>query len=312
MEVHNTPIKVYIVAAIAAFVWGLSVVFNKIAVEFISPIEIMAIRTTVAVLIFIILIVTKIIKVNFKGKKVWPIIVISLAHPCIGGLSETTGMIYATATEASIILALAPVLSLVWAKIFFDDKIYKKQVLFILLSFIGVLITTVFTKEFSIGGKLLGYLLVFVSVICGGIYGTLARKYSDMFNPMEVTVAMAFIGFIFFNTLNFTIGNGIETYFAAINNIDVLVATIFLGLFSSIVGFLSYSYTLSKIPIHRAAPMVLSGTTVVGVVVGIIYLNDPLTINVLVGLTLVLVGIVGVNYKINRKEENKIDEFIQH
>ena len=58
---------IYLLLVILALLWGLSFLGTQVLLEVLAPMEILAVRWFLAFLVFSVLIVLKIIKVNYRG-----------------------------------------------------------------------------------------------------------------------------------------------------------------------------------------------------------------------------------------------------
>jgi drug/metabolite transporter (DMT)-like permease len=90
---------------------------------------------------------------------------------------------------------------------------------------------------------------------------------------------------------NFELGS----YFNLLTNTDVLISVIYLGVFSSVVAFFMMNYTLSKITAAESA-VFANLTTVVSIIAGVVFRNEPFFKFQVVGAVLIIIGVWGTNY----------------
>jgi len=267
----------YIVGIIGAICWGVSFLGTKDALDFLEPIQVMAARMTIAILTFGVFILTGGAKLNFKGKPIKSLIVLSLAQPCLYGTFEIFGIDLTTASESAII------------------------------SFFGVIVTVM--GDLSASGKILGYGLLLLAVLSAAVYTMVSKQISENFGPMEITFVMTVVGFLFFNTLNFVMGYGFEAYVLTVQTPRLLYALLFLGIVCSVFAFIAYNHLIGKVPAYKASTLSLSILTVTGVIVGIAFRGEPLTIYKIAGLVMILAGVVGASRPDKEKEREQISEF---
>jgi len=294
---YNLTFKPYLIGILGAMCWGVTFMVSKSALEVLTPAGLMASRLIVAVVVMSILVAFGIIKVRYRRKYLVALIVLGVLQPCCYGLFEATGIDLTTASESVILLALLPIVTVIFNAIFLREPMSKAQVLFILLTFVGVIVTTVFAKDFSTGGKLLGYGFLFLAVLAAASYSILTRKISANFSPFEITFMISLVGLVFFNVYNFAEGSGIDTYASVITIPHVLLGVLFLGIAGSIIGFLSYNYFLSHVPAHLATAVTISTITITGVLAGVLFLGEPATWNKMLGTVIIIAGVVGVSLR---------------
>jgi drug/metabolite transporter (DMT)-like permease len=85
------------------------------------------------------------------------------------------------------------------------------------------------------------------------------------------------------------------SYFNLLTNRVVLVSVIYLGVLSSVVAFFMMNYTLSKITAAQSA-VFANLTTVVSIIAGVIFRNEPFFKFQVVGAVLIIIGVWGTNY----------------
>ncbi len=298
------PILAYILGVSSAVTWGGAIAVVKDTTNELHLIELMASRMIIAVIVMTLFILIRKIEIRFKKKDIGILLLIGILEPCIYGMLEVEGIALTTATEASIVLALAPMASLIVAALFLKQRVTKIQFCSIIISILGVIIVALFGGNLKVGGEITGYIFLLTTLVVGAIYAGVVAKVSKNYSAFEITYMMNIVGLIFFNTLNFVLGFGVETYTKVFLETDHLLPILYLGTLSSFWAYFAYNYTLSKLSIHIAGTLVLIGTTVVGVIAGILFLGEAATIGTLIGTLCMLGGIVGVNWVRKNKKGN--------
>jgi drug/metabolite transporter (DMT)-like permease len=273
--------------------WGISFIGSKTALDYLEPMQVMAVRMTVALLAFLLIIGLKLVRVDFRGKKLRSLLLLSLAQPCLYATFEIYGIDLTTASESAILLSIVPiVVTLVYA-VGFREKIRLSLAAFILLSFAGVIVTVL--GDVATSGKILGYLLLMLAVACASAYTVLSKEISGRFTSIEITFIMTLCGFVFFNGSSFLMGHGLEAYRIALQEPELLGALVFLGIVCSVFAFIAYNQLIGKVPAYKASTVSLSVLTVTGVLAGILFRAEPVTIYKIAGLVMILTGVVGAS-----------------
>ncbi len=130
---------------------GLSFLFVKVGLEYSNPIDLLAHRFSIGLLTIIFLIVFKIIQVpQITIKKLKTLLLLAVFFPVSFFLFQTYGMKYSSASEAGIIFAISPIVTLIFAQIFLKEKTTIMQKIGILLSVFGIIYIIVNKGNFSI------------------------------------------------------------------------------------------------------------------------------------------------------------------
>ena len=110
-----------------------------------------------------------------------------------------------SSSEAAIIIALAPVFTVIFGAIYLKEKPTAAQTGFILLSVAGVIFMTAMKGSIQVGGNVLGTFILLGSVLSAGFFNVTSRKLSSEYSPAEITYVMIWVGVIV---------NGISLYTA--------------------------------------------------------------------------------------------------
>ncbi|WZL71918.1 DMT family transporter [Clostridiaceae bacterium 35-E11] len=289
-------------------IFGFSFLFTKEALNTVDAVDLLGFRFGIAALVLIILQQTKVIKINYKGKNIKALLVLSLFQPVLYFIFETVGVSKTSTSEAGIMIALVPVVVTCFAAIFLKEIPSKSQLFFIFTSLAGVLCIIFMKDQGKESGSFIGILYLAGAVLCAATLNILSRKLSTSFKPVEITFCMMWVGAIFFNGVAFVkhgIAGDIMGYFTSLGDRKIWVAILYLGILSSIVAFFMVNYTLSKLEASRAA-IFTNLTTVISILAGVLIRKEPFSIYQFIGGCLILLGVWGTNYYGAKKE--KIDQ----
>lgn len=297
MQNMEQPKKiVYIAAVIESVLFGLTFLGAKIALTELDAIQVLACRWTIAMILFVLLALAKVIKVNRSGRPLWPVLAAAFVQPCINTICETCGIDLTTTSESAVIYAMIPIAVALISIGFFKTKIRPVVAGGIALSFTGVIIAIVFSDSFSLGsGKAAGYLLLLGMVVTGAIFTIMSGRIADRFTPMERTFAMAVMGGIWFNFLNIVRGKGFAWYAICFQVPRVGLAVLFLGAVGSFACYILFNYVVSNMPAPQASMLQVNLITLTGVVTGILFQGDSFGWYTIVGLILIITGVIAAN-----------------
>lgn len=298
MEIHDQrSTRLGILAAISCeAIFGLSYIFTKQATQSTSELSLLAFRFFVAFVVMSILVVFKVVKINFKGKSILPLIILGIIDPCCYFIGETIGIANSTASESGIFLACIPVASLTASTIFLKERPTKTQVSGILVTLVGVLIT-VFAVSTDSSFSLKGYLFLLIAVAAYSMYSVTVSKLSD-FTSVEITYAMITCGCIFFLILALAeaINNGnlSSTLALAITDKNLIKAILFQGIGCSVFAFFLSNFAIANIGVNKTSSFI-GISTVVSVLAGVSLLGEKLTISQLIGGIIIVAGVYLAN-----------------
>ncbi|SDC01482.1 MULTISPECIES: DMT family transporter [unclassified Candidatus Frackibacter] len=281
-----------------AIVFGFSFLFTKEALSSITAFHLLGFRFAFAVIILTLLRVLGIIKINFKGKKLNTLLLLAFFQPVTYFICETLGIKMTSSSEAGMMIALIPVFVTILAAIFLNERPSKKQLVFILISVIGVLFIILMKGSLEVSGQLTGIFILLGAVISAGIFNILSRKSSLQFKPLEITYIMMWIGAIFFNIVALTqhyIQGNLVNYFQPLGDTSILIAILYLGGLSSVIAFFLLNFMLSKIEASRSA-VFTNLTTIISIIGGVVFRNEPFYWFHIIGGIMILLGVWGTNY----------------
>lgn len=291
---------VWVLLALVAFLWGISFLAIKIALDYCEPMELLAVRWPIAALIFIVLIATGVLKVNLKGKPIWKLGLLALIQPCLYAIFEILGVKYTTTSEASVFLSLVPVMIIILSAIFLKEHYSKKIKMAVFIALLGVVIITVFGPDFSLSGDNRGYLFLLFTITSGASYNLIVKQLDKEFSSIEMSLAMCVSGAICFNIISLIQGNGIHPYTLLFTDINFAIPTLFLGIGCSFLAYWMFNYCLTKIPTGICVCVQVNGVTLVGVIAGILVCHDPFGWYTVVGMILLTFGIAVASLEGNK------------
>ncbi|PID82492.1 MAG: hypothetical protein CSB16_01070 [Clostridiales bacterium] len=295
----------YLQVFATSFFWGISFVAITSTLEVIDYVEMLATRWSFAAITVIVLYFLGIIKLNYKNKGVFALVILSLFEPCLYSIFEVLGLMNTSASQTSLVLALIPVFVTIGYAYFFKVKIRITTILAIIVCLIGVSFTIVFEDGFTFSKDYLGYLYLLMAILSATGYVLSSAKLSVKFTPIEITSAMVFTGAIFFNVYAFIKKGSFDMYVKTFTNLHAFLGVAFLGIFCSVLCFLLYNNIVSKVPASIVSVLIGNSVMIVGVISGVIINGDSFSIYKFSGVVITLIGIIIVNLNsVNRS--NKI------
>ncbi|MGF6375193.1 drug/metabolite transporter (DMT)-like permease [Clostridiales Family XIII bacterium PM5-7] len=290
-KITDKKVVIYLLVLLCSLFWGFSFLGITVALEKLAVMQLLAIRWTIAAVIFIVLGALKIVKVNFKGKNIKLLLMVGIFQPCIYAIFETLGIGLTTTSESSIFIATIPLAVLLIGTVVLHRKNSKKTIFSIILAVAGVMICIGFAPGFSIAGKGTGYLALIGAVIAAACYSFTSSRASKEFSTIEITFGMAIMAGVFFNALSFGMGYGVSGYILCFSDWKLLAGVLFLGTCCSCICYLIFNFVLGKLPTEIGTNLVTNSTTAIGVLTGCAFAGDDFGWYTVLGLIMTITGI---------------------
>lgn len=291
----NKKIAAVLIGIVAVF-WGLSFVAISQLLNYLEPIQILALRWTLSSIVFIIFIALGKIRFNLKNKNVIFLLLTGLCEPCIYSVFETYGIKYTSASVSAIFIATIPSVTLLASVILFKKNPGILGISGIVIALAGVVVTTAFAKEFSAEGHVIGYFIMSGAVIAGTIYGFACKKAGETYDASSITAVMAFLGMIVFNSMCLIRGNYSDMFISCFDHPKIILGIAFLGICCSSICYMAFNHLIKTFEISTTSNIISAAITAVGVLGGIYINHDPAGINTIIGMIMTIIG-VWLSYK---------------
>lgn len=278
--------------------YGLSYIFTKQATSEASALSLLGWRFLLAFVLMNILTVTGLVKIRLKGRNVKMLLLISLFSPVIYFIGETFGISHTTASESGVFLACIPVVSLIASSLFLKKRPTKNQILGILVTLTGVLVT-VFAVGVSSSLSFTGYAFLLTAVISYAMYCVFVEK-TEEYSWEEITYVMLAAGAVIFVLLAaveaLNNGNLDQLVSMPFRNRGFLIAVLYQGIGCSVLAFFLSNAAIAKIGVNRISSFI-GVSTVVSIIAGAVLLQEKFTMWQIMGTMIIVMGVYIANQK---------------
>lgn len=295
--------KHWIVFILLGAIWSSSFLWIKIAVQEIGPITLVAFRSLFGLLfcLSIVFIQRTQWPRNFRA---WlPLLVLGLTNIAIPFFLISWGEQSIDSAVASVLDATVPLFTILIAHFLLqDDKITFPKVLGLLVGFAGVIILMMKDLFTASTSSILGQAAVLLASVFYAVSSVIARKTTEDTPgilrsgiPLISATAVMWPSVMLFESPvqvpHFTI---------------TWIALLWLGVLGSGLAFVMAYYLIHEIGPTRTT-MVTYLFPVGGVILGVVFLHEQLTWQLITGTLLVLVSLVIANWQ-PRKQKVQIDQ----
>ena len=286
---------------ICVILWGWSFVATKIAVEYVNPFELLAIRYIFGFPILLVILFAKKIKLQFE-KRDKIAILLGSAILTIHFLIQITGLKYTSATNTGWIISISPLVLAVLAFLILKENISKYQVAGIVIATIGIflLVSKGDLTNFSWLSST-GDWLVLGSAHTWAFYAVATRYVSQRCNPLAVTVGvLAPSAVLVLLYVSFTSDWSKFLHLP----LEPMLALIFLGVFALGLAHWFWQTGMAKLGAARAG-IFLYLEPLATTALAVPYLNEEFGLISAIGGLLVLAGVFVAE---KRKAVNMIEK----
>ena len=307
----------YLFTVLKNIIYGTSIFFTDSLSENVDILDILALRFLLSFLVLYLLKTFKIIKINVgvidligkteRSKYAKSLLLAAIFEPVMYMLFETLGVSMTTGITAGVILSLTPISSCICESVILKEKTTALQKLFLGLGIIGVIYIAVNTNTSEGKDTVAGIVFLTLAVISGSLFMVFSRKSSSHFKTMEITYISAMLGMVTFNIINIIrhiIHNDLNEYFAPFFNLKNIIGFVFLAIISTVIATGMNNYALSKI--QTSTSSAFSGlSTIVTITIGVFIGNEKLYPFHFIGITLIIIRMIGVSYIAIKKDRLK-------
>lgn len=286
--------KGMLAAAGAYTIFGFSYLFSKMALEITEPMILLCARFTVTLILLNLLVLTRILRLNLRGKNLWGPILLGILQPVLYFILENYGLKYTTTSFTGMISAISPIFTAALGAILLRERPTGRQWIGIVVSILGVVLVSVG----GTGGRntVGGCLCLLAAYFVGSFYSLYVRKLTKQFSAFELTYIMFTVGFVFFAVLAFVQYGGETAGMLrfALGHSKFILSILYLGGLASCGAYMLANYSLSRLTVARSTIFGNFGT-VVSVLAGVAIMGDDFTWISAVAFALIMGGIWIVN-----------------
>ncbi len=287
-------LKEWTAFTVLGLLWGSSFLWIKIAVEEVSPFVVVALRVLFGLI--------SLLGVMYWQRQFIPrdrptllkYLFMGVFNVVVPFLLITWGETHIDSSLAAILNATTPLFVIVIGHFgLHDEKITGPRLAGLLVGFVGVIVLV--AQDFQPGmlqGDLLGQLAVLAAAISYAVALIFSRRYLRGTKPVVQSTMIL----VFATALMWIITPVVERPLGLPVQPIAWVAVLWLGVLGLCVAYLLF-FWLNNVWGPTRASLVTYVFPVVGVVLGVIFLNEPLNWNMVLGSALVVGGIVVVNRK---------------
>ncbi len=270
-----------------AVIWGGSIPVTKLGLRDVPPLTLTALRYAVAAPWFALMIARRPLPPLRVSVHAAALGVLGIG---VGQVAQTLGVRAISASVATVISALIPILVVALARVRFRQPLHGRQALALSLAFVGVALVAGGDPRDVVGASgrsaVTGEVLMLISAVAVALYYVLGIGLVPAGSVMTVAALSSLAGAA---ALLPVAAWELQHAPARFTGVSVF-AVLYLALFVTVVGLLIWFSALTQLPASVAA-LLQYLQPVVGVAASWLLFGDPIGVRFLAGAGLVLLGI---------------------
>jgi len=282
----------------AVFFWGLAFPFIKIVLRDLSFINLTIMRLFLTCFFFLLLLF--VVKpqgfMKMDKKDIPAIFSLGFFGVVCYHLGLNYGEQYVSPSAASLIIATAPVTTLMLSIPVLREKLTVNKTLGMFLSLLGVVIISLWgTKNAAVKIEYVkGAAGVLLAAVAASFYTILGKKMLNRYKALQLTAYAMFLGSLgLIPMVNYSLLNEVKNM-----SPGGWIGLFFLAIFSTVIGYFIWFAAL-EVKDASELSVYLYAIPVVSTVVSYFVMNQPMTFLLLVGGGFVISGLIILNSKKN-------------
>ncbi|MBE6963528.1 MAG: DMT family transporter [Ruminococcaceae bacterium] len=274
-------------AMVTILFWSLAYVLTRLTLQYFTAFSLGFLRYLTASLALVV--VAVILKIRPPRKKDLPVFLLSGAVGFfLYMVAFNQGQAAVTAATASVVIATAPVITALFARFLYGEKLRVYQWVAIVVEFCGVVVLTLMNSTFSVNA---GLFWLLIAALALGIYNLLQRKLTQTYSALQCSTYSIFFGTALLAVFSPAAAREIVRAPA----IQFLYLAV-LGIFSSAIAFVAWAKAFSKAKQTSQVSNYMFVTPFLTSILGFLLAGEVPDKATLVGGGIILIGVLLFNF----------------
>lgn len=268
--------------------WGSTWMFIKVGLSSFPPLIFGGLRYIIATIFLYIVMKCYRLPLPTKWNDIKPAVVFGT----LNGLSCALiywGEQFLSSSLSAILNTTTPLFMTIFAYIFLHEEMNRYKILGLFLGFAGIV--AIFSGDMEIkASSFWGAVAMVVQAAVYALGATHSKKYKVSIRPLQVVTIQLLAAAVELTLLGLLLERQKPIAISPMG----IISLIYLAIFGASLAFLIYYYLLTKIDVTRVSYTSFI-TPVIAAVEGVAFLKEPLTVRMVIGLALTLLGAYVVN-----------------
>lgn len=279
----------HIVAIITMSIWGVTFISTKtLLLNGLAPADIFFYRFVVAYLSTLMVCHGKWLADSWRDELL--LMLVGLFGGSLYFLTENTSLVYAQASDVSIVVSCCPILVSVLLAIFYkNERLTVRQYVGIVIAFIGITLV-VFNGHLVLHFSLLGYFLAFGAAFSWALYSLFMKGLTKRYTAWFINRKVFFYGILTILPY-FLLVKPLNTDFSVLTRLPVAGNLLFLGVVANMFCYVLWTFVMVQIGSVRATAYIYLNPLFT-IIFAKLFLDEQITFMVLVGTAILILGMI--------------------
>jgi drug/metabolite transporter (DMT)-like permease len=275
----------------ACILWAASFVATKVALGAAPPLVVVSLRLLISATCFLPWLAVAVRGGAFGAKVVARLAGLSLLGTGLHYGTQTVGLQYTTASNASLFAVTAPITILLFSAVILGERITSLKAVGIAIAVAGVLVVMGQggLSGLELGGHLLGDLLVLVSIVMWGLFTVFGKRLTDELGALRVTAGVTVIGAFWMAPVGWLEAR-LTGFDPASMTVPAWVAIAFLGIGCSFLATLLYFVALERSESQKVGAYLYLIPPMTAIFAAVL-ISEAVTLSLITGSVLVVLGV---------------------
>lgn len=281
-----------------ALIWSSSYLAIKLGIQSIPPLSLVAIRMIIGTSILLIILRLCSLTLPNDLRSCGILLVSGLMGNIVPFSLISYGEIHIDSGLAALLMGIAPVVTVLLAPLIHPDEVLSPKIIAgITIGFLGLIVLIGPDALHGLGTHVTGQLAVFGAALCYAFTTLFTRKYAKL-PALVMASGSMLIGTVIIVTAAFIVEAPLQNGLMLDQS---MLAALYLGVFPTALATLIYFHLVPKIGAARMS-QVNFVVPVAGALIGVVFLHEAISPNMIVALVLILVAVFLVTFRGIKKQ----------
>lgn len=265
-----------------AALWGASFLFMRYAAPAFGAIPLIWLRVAIATVVLIPLLAWK-GQISLMRQHIGSMLIVGLFNSALPFVFIAWAVLSITSGLASILNATTPIFTAIIAALWLGVKLNKSRIMGLIIGFIGVLLLAADKADFKPGGTGWAILASLLAALSYGLVTNYTKRYLHTIPALVIATGAQLAAAIILVPFAYWF------WPSTMPNLTAWLAVIILGVGCTALAFLLFYRLVAEVGASGAVTVTFL-VPVFGVFWGSLLLHEPITLSVLIGGVIILIG----------------------
>ena len=290
---NKQNLKAYFLLTSVVFLWSGNIIFGRFLHDLIPPFGISFWRWLIAVLIISVLQWKKLYNfLKILKRHFYQLFVLSFFGIIISSSLQYVGLVYTSATNAGIIVALMPIAIAISTELILKEKTSRLERLGMFISILGALVL-IFRGNFHNFRQLnfnIGDVILLIAALAWGVYTALLKKFNLPCSNWELIQGTSLIAVIILALILLVQGKNTIIPTFTLHGPMSIIALFYIGIGTSLFAYGGWNIGVTLIGANKAG-IFLYLVPLFSALLAVLFLHEHLHLYHLVGAVIIFMGI---------------------